>query len=548
MSFALAPSSTTSLALKENFDVAEYVGLVASSKTSFVLKETHIEKLPLIIDGVVDIYDTSIDAEHHGGYRLVLRLSRLRKTFYIVNKKRKFTKKIGAWSSRPDDGIYADGFIGLKQVREQFKTLIVETEATKDDTSNVSDMTIREYLLTRYTRDREITTIKSGVIKPVRKETIAAVISALEPWMNYKISQAKETWPQEFKDYWKALVKVNPTNGKETLLKEDTMRQYYTALNAMFSICVKRGYIAKNKIDGHIHLFKRTKAEKIVVYEYDYEDVLTFIFSDQVHEKLSHKLIVASMIVTGARNSEIYMNYSENFRIDKREIFIPGEISKNKNVNRTVPVESDLYWMMVGEYLNELELNRYGHMFPSKKAKDGHVTDNTYRDVWEAVKKKYNLKKHARLYNNRSTYGTRLAKEHSIEIAAKMIGDSLETTAKYYLHTEPDVARGSLKKMFNKSTHTADISEEKNDVKRDNTVQEAAKSKTKPKSNFKTNIGEMPESVNDMFKQFLGGKDVEVKNGKIDKEVWEQFVAKVAARVARGKGSDEIEDWLELVS
>ena len=540
MSFALASSSVASFASAKGFNVAEYVGEKASSATSFALKETHIEKLPFISKGVVDIYDTSIDAEHHGGYRLVLRLSSLRKTFYIVNKKRKFTKKIAAWSSRPEDGIYADGFTGLKQVREQFKSLIAETEATKDDTSNVSEMTIKDYLLTRYTRDRETTTIKSGVIKPVRKETIAAVISALEPWMNFKISQAKETWPQEFKDYWKDLVKVNPSNGKETLLKEDTMRQYYTALNAMFSICVKRGYIAKNKIDGHIHLFKRTKNEKIVVYEYDYEDVLTFIFSDQVQEKLSHKLIVASMIVTGARNSEIYMNYSENFRIEKREIFIPGEISKNKNVNRTVPVESDLYWLMVAEYLNELELNKYGHMFPSKKAKDGHVTDNTYRDVWEAVKKKYNLKKHARLYNNRSTYGTRLAKEHSIEIAAKMIGDSLETTAKYYLHTEPDIARGSLKKMFNK-TEPSSASENSTSVENRATTDDK-------NTRAKIQIGKLPECVNELFEQFLGGKDAEVLAGKVEKDVWVQFISKIAMRVQKGKASREEEDWFELVS
>jgi integrase len=525
--------STPIVVSAKEFDVRKYIGSAANKMTSFTFKEAHIEKLPLVTGGVVDLYDVAIEASEHQGYRLVLRLSKLKKTFYIINKKRKITEKIGTWMPRGEDGQYPEGFIGLAEVRNNFKSLVAEKEITKDDTWNVADMSIRDYLTSRYQQDRLKTTIKTGQLKPVRIETINGLLSVFTPWLDKKVGEAKSNWPQDFKDYWLTTPRYNPSTHVTTTLKTESMRKYYAALNAMFGVCVKRGYIAKNQIDGFTHLFERTKSEGITVYDYDYHEVLSFIFSKEVNEKLGHKLIVASMIVTGARNAEIFKNYSENFRTEKREVFIPGSISKNKNVSRVIPVESDLYWNKIVEYLSTLEPNEYGHMFPSKKAKNGHVTDIVYRQVWDAVKTKFNLKPKARLYNNRSTYGTRLAKEHSIDVAAKMLGDTLETTAKYYLHHDTDAARGTLQKLFNGGTSPINLQ---------------STDTHEPASKVMLRVGKMPPDVDNLFQQFLGGKEASVVDGKINKETWAQFKSKISARIEKGKASAEEMDWFEIVS
>jgi len=521
----------------KGFDARAYVGTDANKPTSMTLKDSSIQKLPFIDDGIVDIYDVAIDASEHQGYRLVLRLSKLKKTFYIVNKKRKITKKIGTWIKKPDSKYEPppEGCIWVAEVRKIFKDLVSEKEVTKDDSSNVAEMTICDYLLTRYQNDRLKTTIKSDVIKPVRIETIKSILSVYGPWLDKKIGEAKSSWPQDFKDYWLVTDRYNAANRKTSKLTTESMRKYYTYLNAMFGICVKRGYIAKNHIDGYTHLFERTKSEKVTVYEYDYDDVLEFIFSDEVEEKLSHKLIVASMIVTGGRNSEIYKNYRENFRIDKREVFIPGSISKNKNVSRPIPVESDFYWQMVEAYVEDLELNQHGHMFPSKKAKNGHVTDNVYRGVWESIKTKYGLNKYARLYNNRATYGTRLAREHSVDVAAKTLGDSLETTAKYYLHHDIEVIRPALKKMFNRKSKNEDISKSSSPVY----VREEQETEL-------VRVGKMPPEVKNLFEQFLSGRDVSIESGYIDKKIWMQFREKISSWFETRKASVKTLEWIEM--
>lgn len=522
---------TNMLVQAKGFDVSRYIGNKANSPTSFALKEPLIAKLPYVEGGVADLYDISIDAADYNGYRLVLRLTRLRKTFYIVNKKRKITKKIDAWCDEPSDGVYPPGFIGLKEVRDKFKQLVAEKEATKDDFENVAQMTIRDYLCKKYQDDRLKTPIKNGKIKPVRLETINGLISVLDHWLDKKICDAKSTWPQDFKDHWMSKPRYNSANWKTTTLSTESMRKYYTYLNAMFNVCVKRGYIAKNQIDGFTYLFERSKTDKIKVYDWDFEEVLSFIYSDEVAEKLSHKLIVATMIVTGARNSEVYMNLSENFNRDERHVYIPGKISKNKNVNRRIPVESEIFWQMCADYIqNHYVPNEHGHMFPSKKASSGHVTDNAYRGVWEAVKSKYNLKKDARLYSNRATYGTHAAKTNSIEIAAELLGDSIETTAKYYLHLNVEAARPSLYKLFNSSKFTKKT--EPNPI-------HTAKASN---GNLKK-IVQMPDSVALIFKQFLDAKSVVIVDGCVPHECWEQFIEKMHALSVKGLLSNDEEKW-----
>lgn len=69
----------------------------------------------------------------------------------------------------------------------------------------------------------------------------------------------------------------------------------------MFNICVRVNYIKVNKIDGFVFKFFRFKLN-LKIYKIGYDELLEFIFDDDIFGFLSGKLIVVGMVVIGVRN------------------------------------------------------------------------------------------------------------------------------------------------------------------------------------------------------------------------------------------------------
>ncbi len=245
---------------------------------------------------------------------------------------------------------------------------------------------------------------------------------------------------------------------------------------------------------------------------------------------MAAKLVLATMIVAGVRNSEAYRNFRENFDIERRELLIPETISLKTGRKRTIHIESNLYWEKIQEYLasDEYFQNEHGHMFPShKKSRTGHIANTCTREPWKAIKHYFKLHKDSRAYTFRHTYASKLANVATLEIAAAQIGDSLETTYKYYLKTDKEAIKKAASTIQN-DAHLGTQTSQGNSTQIDELVT--------------VYVDDMPQPVRQKFSAFASG-NISFNNNQISLKQWNTFVIKLQ-QLNDKKPNDEIEEWL----
>ncbi|HAS8589748.1 TPA: hypothetical protein I7788_17995 [Vibrio vulnificus] len=522
------------LVKKAEFELGDFVdksGLHPNKESVFIFKQSDIANLPLISDGTIDLYDRSTQEL---GFSFVLRLSNKNKTFYIKAKKGTTVsinamRKIGVFGSRVNRTRPPHPQIELSTAKDIFKEKVIELKKTSAEAVEVSNLTIREYLETRYKDDRLNNNIKSGKRRPITDRTIKEIINSFPHWIDKKINSAHKGWVQEFEEYWKqAEVRDKQTGEIRSGTSTDTMRKKYTLLNAVFNMCALKGYIINNPIDGEIGRFPNSKFKSSINYDYNYEHITHEIFTNEdVRGSLAGKLIVATMILTGARNSEVYKNYLQNFNPEKRTIFIPSEISKNK-AQRTLKIDNDIYWEFWHLfYEREYRDNPNQFMFPSVKSRS-HVTDGTYKPVWNSIKVIFGLT--GRLYDVRHTFARRANKAFGIAITAEILGDSINTAYEHYVKGDETEKLNNMSKIQTATVEpktTLPLTTQTNDA-----IVNAS--------------GDLlPPSIRRHFNAFIGGK-VLPEEGKMYKQQWDQFVAYIQRIHSRDNLGIEVDDWLMM--
>jgi integrase len=316
-----------------------------------------------------------------------------------------------------------------------------------------------------------------------------------------------------------------------------TMRRYFIEINAMFNICEKIGYIHSNKMKNFSSLFPKKTISKgsVKTYDINYDNLMTFLFDDDTPSPSFGKLIIAIMAVTGARNSEVYKNFMDNFidYNDRLTMTIPMEICKTKEAGaRTVEIRHKRVKEEVRKHIAEIPRNGKGHMFPSRVVMDHHVSDYAYRELWKLVKAFFNLPLNGRMYSLRATIGTHIAKQGGIDVAADVLGDSLEVANLHYNNVDLERKSDAMDKVFNK---TKDI----------------VIAQTALPSNFDTvyaAVDLLPQSISKLFSMFKNGK-IEPRENYMLKTDWDKFVNLIKSHFeAKNINDSEVELWLLMQS
>lgn len=442
---------------------------------------------------------------------------------------------LGRWMPKPNSNHYPEGFISLARARKKFDARVDELKALTAEAAEKQQWTIDRYITEQYTEDRSKKPTKDGKIHPLSPDSIKEIRQGFPHWLDKRLMDATEDWPEHFAEYWNNKECVTPrTQERKIGISSETQRKYYSMLNAMFHICVKMGYLRHNPIDNKTYLFKRNQQQEIRTYEdeYDYEEIVDFIF-DECPGSQAGKIMIATIILTGARPSEIYRNKAANFNLKKRKVFIPAAISKNSG-QRYLPIRVDRYWMEFKKYMQFSWLeNPEGFMFPSNKSKSGHSTPNIYKEIWKQIKHAYKITDGV-LYDNRHTFATRSARESSLEVTARLLGDSISTTYKYYYKNKEEDAEKVVEAMHNKKREQPETALE---------LQSKAPASDRPI----VRLGKLPGEVTDFYEVFIGGKEIPGE-GQLYKDDWDTFIGKVKKRIERGSMSEETEDWLDAVT
>ncbi|MEZ9157958.1 tyrosine-type recombinase/integrase [Vibrio lentus] len=525
---------------KADFELKKYVEgshlLHPKKQTSFHFKDGLIKKLPLIKDGSKDLYDLTNNIKK---FSLVLRVSKTAKTFYIKPSQRTMIK-LGRWQEpnanthiKPDTG-YMTVSGARAAFKKQVKELLAE-EQLAPEVLHVREWTIEDYLSKQYSKDRTKYKIKNGSIRPISPKSLNAIKRDIKPLLSQKLKDANKNWLETLVEHWKKEV-VNPTNDAVTMRSLYTNRKAYTQINAMLNIWVGAGYIRKIPIDGEVARFKDEHADQREIITFDelsIESVLRYLWQEDVRGSKAAKIVLATMVVAGVRNSEAYRNTKDNFRINERVIFIPSQISGKTRKSRKVPIESDYYWKIVSQYLisDEYFENENGHMFPSRKGSNtGHITDGATTKPWHDLKDHFKLPTESRPYDFRHTFASSLAKTEGIEVTSKLLGDSPDTVMKYYIKHNTESVRPALRQMQNNKNHIQD----KQINNKDNDPIVAVSE------------NDMPMEVKQYFKAFINGLEVP-EQGKVYVSQWKIFVGMVMW-VNQRKQIGEVEDWLAFQS
>ncbi|HAS6163109.1 TPA: tyrosine-type recombinase/integrase [Vibrio vulnificus] len=520
--------------LKEEFQLERYVKSPSqrheTKKTSFHFQDNLIQKLPFIKDKSIDLYDLT---NHVRKFSLVLRLGKKSKTFYLKQDQRAM-KKLGRWIE-PNSNTHIkppQGYLTTAMARAMFKQQAKELAFVAPEKVHFREWTIEEYLLEQYAKDRLVYPNKRNEVKPITDLALKAIKRDIAPLLQLRIRELNVGWLAMLESYWSQST-TNPINGVTKVRSADTNRKSFTQINAMFNLWVKAGYVVKNPLEGQISRFrnKQNQNNEILIFEdLSVEKTLSYLFSEEVKCAMAAKLVLATMIVAGVRNSEAYRNFRENFDIERRELLIPETISLKTGRKRTIHIESNLYWEKVEEYLasDEYFQNEHGHMFPShKKSRTGHIANTCTREPWKAIKHHFKLHKDSRAYTFRHTYASKLANVATLEIAAAQIGDSLETTYKYYLKTDKEAVKKAASTIQN-DAHLGTQTSQGNSTQIDELVA--------------VYVDDMPQPVRQKFNTFVSGK-ISFNNNQIPLQQWNTFVIKLR-ELNDKKPNDEVEDWL----
>lgn len=557
----MAISENRSLVSREEFRAVfdEKIPISYRKKDSyrmFEFKDHLINRLPFV--------DKPIDLQHFGGVReesgnkvagvtLILRIGKTSKTFYIkqrISGQNPVTQKLGQWFSNPNNISKFEGkdTIVVREALKRATTWVNNNNAIDINFAHIGNWTIRKYISDKYQYDRKRIPVKNNIIKVFKDESLRNLLSDTTPIHPFKIKDASIEWLDALSKYW-STPKENPSNGLTKFKNLDTQRKAYTVFNAMFSVMSKASYIAFNPFDGEIHRFKshgehdEENEVQVLPQSIDTDTAMNYIFTE-AKGSIQGKLYLATMLLAGVRNHEVYRNYTKNFKIDDREIFVPASISTKYKKSRTIPIENDIYWTKIEEYLDgpvyQNNKNEQGHFLPmtrqpSKKRLDRtdntsfHVEHGIMRPTWQSFRGKFNVF-HLKPYDLRHTLLTKITKVMGIDEASKYSGNSMKTLNKYYLHHNKEEARPKFSKVQNTQ----------NIKKNESTLITPAEPAVTP------SIEDMPTSIVSFFRAFAGGS-VRPNDEQIYKSDWDEFVEKIQHLYDNGKLTErDVEDWLYI--
>lgn len=148
--------------------------------------------------------------------------------------------------------------------------------------------------------------------------------------------------------------------------------------------------------------------------------------------------IVVLVRDTGLRNEkELYQIRIENIHSERHLVFVPD--SKTIHGIREVPLSD----RALADLRRRCGDRREGWVFPSKRAKSGHLT--TIAVKFCEARTKAGLPKNLVLYCGRHDFGTRvLKKTGNLKLVMQTMGQKDVETAMKYQHPELDIVRTAL--------------------------------------------------------------------------------------------------------
>ncbi len=538
---------------KSDFNIQDYVDKHYIEKRNgktinrFMFTDKRIDDLPFIEDGPIDFKDSQTDKNIFIKANLVIRITKTAKVFY-PQFNGKMGKKLGDWMKRPKSGGHIPrGFLTTTMAKELFKERYEDQEALDDRVSYMKRKTILDYIENHYTEDRKDTPLDSGKCTPLSPKSRQNLLSAFEPWLNFKLEDVNSGWAKEFKAYWskRRRLETDSETGEEeeVPISTGTMRKSFVIFKAMIGICKRLGYISKNPMMNQGHLFPENPVKEKNHFILDRGDVVKFIFSEEFEKYFPYKyianfegkIIVATVVLTGCRPIEIRSNYKNNFRIKERLINIESGLQKKTSHGRNTAIENDLYWQMIQLFVDKYYINNAdGRMFYSHNSSSGYVSETKYRYHWQAIKEKFSLDKNDLLYHNRHAMSTDAAWEVGSAKAAAMLGHSESIANKNYRDPTSPAARKVLAKLQNSDSteQRNEVDKENNEVKRTDKIIE---------------LKGMPDSIRHLYEVFAGVREIPAVD-QLYYNDWLVFSAKIEQRIKRGKLDDAAEDWYELIS
>ena len=148
--------------------------------------------------------------------------------------------------------------------------------------------------------------------------------------------------------------------------------------------------------------------------------------------------IVTLMRDTGMRNErELYRMRIEDLDWEGRVIFVPD--SKTDEGRRRIPMSNRAFEILKAR----CGTRREGWVFPSKRAKSGHLT--TMANKFRQARRKAGLPEDLVLYCGRHDYGTRILKRTgNLAAVRRTMGHRDVKTAMQYQHPELEIVRAAL--------------------------------------------------------------------------------------------------------
>lgn len=346
-------------------------------------------------------------------------------------KKKVMGPKLGEWKTKPPSNYMPKDFLNTRSAREALYRFVEDQKLLSGDSEKFNQLSIRSYVEGGYyVEDRKIKPLKNGKFSVPEEGTIKTILNRFPAVIDRKIGDVSEEWIFEIKADWE---KQGLTTG--------TMRGYYSTLNSLFNICVKKGYILHNPLDIYYYLFPHNDVNpQKNTYDWDYFEIVDFIFSAAFDDYFPQpraanqagKIIIATAIVAGVRPIEARRDFVENFDVENQTLYIPKAMQKKTKIGRKIAIPHDQFWDAISAYKSTLATNAT-FMFPSNNSKTGYVSESAYRYHWEAVRLKFNLSGSDLLYHNRHTFSTNLRQTPGGEgLHASMIGDNERTANKFY--------------------------------------------------------------------------------------------------------------------
>ncbi|MDK1287430.1 tyrosine-type recombinase/integrase [Pseudoalteromonas umbrosa] len=498
----------------------------------FDFKDDRIDKLPFVKGKVIELRDSYFPER---GYNLILRLTPTQKTFYVKTPKKSMVK-LGVWKKRTNSRHYEAGTLSTGKARELAAEHFESIKYSTLDETAIANMTIREYLETgQYTKDRSKFKIKNNKVKPLRASIVGAIAHGARSILDFKICDVSIGWLDLLKKDWNEAY-VSQGNSKSKLKSKDTQRKYFTMINAMMGIWDTAGYIRKNPFancasDFHDAAKSMGKRQINTINEVSTVELVEYIINElpeDTPKQMHGKIVLATMVLTGVRNCEVYRNFRTNWNSFNRTITIPGEIILKTNDTRIIPIENDLYWDMMERYFSMGPEYYYetdkSFLLPNPHSKTGHASENCTAELWKKVKVRFGIPTNKRAYDLRHTFANNLRKEnHDIAQVAYYLGDDIDTVAKYYFSKDPEAGRDAIKRMHQqKKTTSTEVHQEDARVDIDESF--------------------MPTEVKRIFGMYKLGK---VNNGKMSTADYQGFLKLIKSMPDQISDADS-QLWLQI--